>query len=90
MLPSLQCTVARIAYNGAMNDLERQAGLVTRYNYDEFTREKVLPWLNFGESPPLGSPAPSFPLWDLGGRETSLSDVWSQYRYIVVEFGSFT
>ncbi len=64
--------------------------MVTRYNYDEFIPEKFQPWLNFEASPPLGEPAPDFPLWDLDGRETSLSAVWSRYTYSIVEFGSFT
>ena len=64
--------------------------LVARYNYDEFTAEKVLPWLSFEESPPLGQKAPDFPLWQLDGEETSLGEIWSRHRYTVVEFGSFT
>lgn len=64
--------------------------LIVRYNYDEFTREKVLPWLNFGSSPSLGEIAPSFPLWDLDGKETGLRQVWSAHLYTIVEFGSFT
>ena len=64
--------------------------LLARYNYDEFVPEKFQPWLNFEASPPLGEPAPDFPLWDLDGRETSLSAVWSRYTYSIVEFGSFT
>ena len=65
--------------------------LVERYNYDEFTAQKVLPWLNFDASPALGQPAPDFPLWLLeDGRETRLSDLWSAHAYTVVEFGSFT
>jgi hypothetical protein len=64
--------------------------LLTRYNYDEFIPEKSGPWLNFEASPPLGVPAPDFPLWELEGRETSLSAVWAQHVYSVVEFGSFT
>jgi hypothetical protein len=64
--------------------------LVERYNYDEFTAEKVLPWLNFESSPPLGQEAPNFPLWHLDGRRTSLSEIWAQHRYTIVEFGSFT
>jgi hypothetical protein len=51
--------------------------LSVTYNYDEFIPEKVLPWLNFGNSPPLGSPAPDFPLWHLDGSQTSLSAIWS-------------
>ncbi len=64
--------------------------LVTRYNYDEFIPEKFQPWLSFEASPPLGEPAPDFPLWDLDGRETSLSAVWSRCTYSIVEFGSLT
>ena len=69
--------------------------LTTRYNYDEFTREKVSPWLNFENSPPLGRPAPDFPLWILDdGRQdsyqTSLREIWSKHTYTIVEFGSFT
>jgi hypothetical protein len=64
--------------------------LLARYNYDEFIPEKFEPWLNFEASPPLGVAAPDFPLWDLEGRETSLSAVWLAHAYSVVEFGSFT
>lgn len=64
--------------------------LITRYNYDEFTAEKVMHWLNFEASPPLGSEAPDFPLWHLDGRQTSLSEIWSSNTYTIVEFGSFT
>lgn len=64
--------------------------LTTRYNYDEFTPEKVFPWMNFEGSPPLGQKAPDFPLWHLDGTGTSLSDVWTTHKYTVVEFGSFT
>lgn len=63
---------------------------VTTYNYDEFTPVKVLPWLNFDNSPPLGEPAPDFPLWQLDGAATSLSEIWRQNQLTVVEFGSFT
>ena len=68
----------------------RDPDAVTKYNYDEFIPEKFQPWLNFEASPPLGDPAPDFPLWDLDGRETKLSAVWSRHTYAVVEFGSFT
>lgn len=51
---------------------------ITRYNYDEFTREKVFSLLDFASSPPLGEKAPDFPLWRLDGTETSLSAIWSQ------------
>jgi hypothetical protein len=45
--------------------------LTSRYNYDEFTPDNVLPWLNFGASPPLGIPAPDFPLWHLDEAATT-------------------
>ncbi len=64
--------------------------LATRYNYDEFTAGKVLPWLNFKGSPPIGSQAPDFPLWPLDGGQSSLSEIWSANTYTIVEFGSFT
>ena len=60
------------------------------YNYDEFTEEKVMPWLNFEGSPPLGETAPDFPLWHLDGSQTTLSQIWAENRFTVVEFGSFT
>ena len=64
--------------------------LVSRYNYDEFVPSKFQLWMRFDASPPLGQPAPDFPLWTLDGSETRLSEVWSRYAYTVVEFGSFT
>ncbi len=64
--------------------------LVAQYNYDAFVPDKFERWLNFDASPPLGQPAPDFPLWELDGRETRLSAVWSRFAYTVVEFGSFT
>ncbi len=64
--------------------------LVARYNYDEFTPEKFIPWMKFDASPPLGEAAPDFPLWDLEENETSLSACWSENLYTIVEFGSFT
>jgi hypothetical protein len=60
------------------------------YNYDEFTEEKVMPWMNFEGSPPLGETAPDFPLWQLDGTQTALSEIWAKNRFTVVEFGSFT
>ncbi len=66
------------------------ADTITRYNYTHFTRANVLSWLRFDESPPVGKPAPDFPLWTLDGGETRLSDIWSRHLYTVVEFGSFT
>lgn len=64
--------------------------LSSRYNYDDFTAEKVMPWMRFDESPKLGEKAPDFPLWHLDGTETTLSTVWSDNLFTVVEFGSFT
>lgn len=64
--------------------------LVQRYNYDAFVREKFEPWMNFDQSPKLGEVAPDFPLWPLAGGETTLSALWSQSTYLVVELGSFT
>lgn len=64
--------------------------LVLLYNYDEFIPAKFERWLNFQASPPLGETAPDFPLWHLDGRETRLSEIWSQHAFTVVEFGSFT
>jgi hypothetical protein len=64
--------------------------LVTRYNYDSFIPENFGPWMNFEDSPAVGEQAPDFPLWDLEQKETVLSQIWSQYLFTVVEFGSFT
>ena len=64
--------------------------LLKQYNYDEFVPAKFERWLNFESSPPLGQPAPDFPLWNLDGTPTRLSDVWSRHTYTIVEFGSFT
>jgi hypothetical protein len=64
--------------------------LLAAYNYDAFIPEKVLPWLNFAASPPLGQPTPDFPLWTLDGAESSLRQIWSQRLLTLVEFGSFT
>ncbi|GJM44521.1 MAG: hypothetical protein DHS20C21_13630 [Gemmatimonadota bacterium] len=64
--------------------------LLARYNYDSFVPELFEPWMRFDESPPLGEPAPDFPLWDLDSQESSLVAQWSAHRYLVVEFGSFT
>jgi hypothetical protein len=60
------------------------------YNYDEFTAEKVFPWLNFEASPPLGQQAPDFPLWGLNGETTRLGEIWSAHTLTIIEFGSFT
>ena len=67
-----------------------QEELISRYNYDSFMPENFEPWMNFDKSPTLGAPAPDFPLWNLEGGETQLSEIWSSNQYTVVEFGSFT
>jgi len=67
-----------------------QDDLLFRYNYDEFAHEKFELWMNFAGSPPLGQPAPDFPLWSLDGAETRLSAIWPQFLYTIVEFGSIT
>ena len=64
--------------------------LLSQYNYDAFVVEKFERWMNFDASPPVGKPAPDFPLWDLDGRETRLSALWSENTLTVLEFGSFT
>jgi hypothetical protein len=64
--------------------------LLALYNYDSFTPEKFTPWMNFEKSSEVGSQALDFPLWDMERNETSLSQIWSQNLYTVVEFGSFT
>ena len=64
--------------------------LLTRYNYDSFVPENFNPWMRFHESPKAGSAAPDFPLWDLDQQQTSLSEIFSQRLYTIVEFGSFT
>ena len=64
--------------------------LIERYNYDEFIPEKFEPGMKFEESPRLDKPAPDSSLWDLEGRETRFSAVWSAHTYTIVEFGSFT
>jgi hypothetical protein len=64
--------------------------LLSRYNYDAFIPSNFEPWDNFENSPPIGQPAPDFSLWDLEEKETSLSEIWSQNIFTIVEFGSFT
>jgi len=70
--------------------MNAETNLLSRYNYDEFFPEKFEPWLNFDASPPLGYPAPDFPLWNLDKRVSRLSEIWSENAYTIVEFGSFT
>ena len=67
-----------------------EADLLIRYNYDAFVPEKFELWMRFDESPPLGQPAPDFPLTRLDGTTTRLSEIWSAHLYTIVEFGSFT
>jgi hypothetical protein len=64
--------------------------LTERYNYDSFVPEKFSQWMNFDSSPEVGKPAPDFPIWELNGAQTQLSEIWSEHAYTVVEFGSFT
>ena len=81
------------AFMGAGGDsiVTVDTDLLRRYNYDSFIPENFEPWMNFDNSPAIGEPAPSFPLWRLDDQaETSLNDLWGQHRYTVVEFGSFT
>ena len=70
--------------------MNAETNLLSRYNYDEFVPEKFEQWLNFAASPPLGYPAPDFPLWNLDKSVSSLSEIWSAHTYTIVEFGSFT
>ena len=65
--------------------------LVERYNYDVFKRENFEQWMHWDDSPPAGSDAPDFPLWQLDDKsETSLSALWGANKFLIVEFGSFT
>ena len=70
--------------------MNTETDLLSRYNYDEFVPEKFEQWLNFAASPPLGYPAPDFPLWNLDRSASRLSKIWSEHTYTIVEFGSFT
>ena len=62
---------------------------ISYYNYSVFGRQafEMLDWEN---SPAIGRPAPDFPVWDIDGNETCLSDIWLQHAYTVIEVGSFT
>jgi len=64
--------------------------LVEKYNYTVFKHENFSPWMKFEQSPRLGVKAPDFPLWDLDGGKTRLSEIWSANKFTVIEFGSFT
>ena len=63
---------------------------VEDYNYDVFHHTNFMKWMKWDESPVVGSEAPDFPLWHLDKTETSLSQLWSQHKFLIVEFGSFT
>jgi hypothetical protein len=73
-----------------MKDIMDNKDLIDKYNYDSFVPENFNPWNQFDQSPPVGVLAPDFPLWDLENKRTSLSEIWSQNTYSIVEFGSFT
>lgn len=62
----------------------------SNYNYDAFTAANVAPLMRFADSPPLGRPGPDFPLWTLKAAPTTLSALWRDQAYLVVEFGSLT
>jgi hypothetical protein len=64
--------------------------ITTAYNYDEFTPEKVLPWLSFESSPAAGATGPRFSPVAFRPISHHLSQIWQQNQLTVVEFGSFT
>lgn len=64
--------------------------LVESYNYEVFHRRNFEPLMQWDSAPALGTDAPDFPLWHLDKTQTSLSALWQQYKYLIVEFGSFT
>lgn len=68
----------------------QDASRITNYHYDEFVPSKFEPLMRFDSSPPLGTRAPDFPLWNLDGSKKLLSEIWKESVYTVVEFGSFT
>lgn len=63
---------------------------VEDYNYPIFHRRYFDKLMNWDIAPPVGSDAPDFPLWQLDGTETSLSTLWKDQKFLIVEFGSFT
>jgi len=67
-----------------------EQALVDAYNYDVFHRRNFSKWMNWDEAPVVGTEAPDFPLWHLDKTETSLSKLWGENKFLVVEFGSFT
>jgi hypothetical protein len=65
--------------------------LIEQYNYNSYVPEKFERWLNWDNSPPVGTVAPDYTLWRLeDSKKTSLSAIWASYLYTVVEFGSIT
>lgn len=70
--------------------MESDDKVIEQYNYDTFTRENLLRWTKSSDIPGVGEEAPDFPLWQMDGQKTSLSEIWSAHLYTVVEFGSFT
>ena len=63
---------------------------VETYNYDVFHHTNFSKLMKWEESPVIGSNAPDFPLWHLDKSETSLSQLWGEQKFLIVEFGSFT
>lgn len=64
--------------------------LIEAYNYEVFHHTNFMKWMKWDESPAVGSNAPDFPLWNLDKSETSLSQLWGEQKFLIVEFGSFT
>jgi len=63
---------------------------VSDYNYEIFHRRYFSKLMKWEDSPAVGSDAPDFPLWHLDKSETSLSQLWGENKFLIVEFGSFT
>jgi hypothetical protein len=63
---------------------------IPQYNYTHFIPSDIVPFMAFDESPAIGSPAPDFPVWQLDGTPTKLSNIWTENLYTIIEFGSFT
>jgi hypothetical protein len=49
--------------------------ITTAYNYDSFTPEKVLPWLNFANSPALGSIVATISVFMLGASFGTIEEL---------------
>jgi hypothetical protein len=73
-----------------MKGISVSEDLILNYNYAVFEPANFEPLMQWENSPAAGSEAPDFPLWTLDETETSLSTLWQQYTYLIVEFGSFT